>query len=83
MIEWRKEWKNLAWMVAGFAIFFWLPIGSPRFDGAVTEALALTRWYAREHVLLCRQLPEDARLLRQVADPRPRTTVHREIGDEG
>ena len=28
-------------------------MGSARFDGAVTEALALTRWYAREHVLLC------------------------------
>jgi uncharacterized membrane protein YraQ (UPF0718 family) len=40
-------------MAAGFAVFFWLPVGWPRFDGAVTEALALTRWYAREHVLLC------------------------------
>ena len=28
-------------------------MGSPRFDGAVTAALELTRWYAREHVLLC------------------------------
>ena len=36
-----------------FAVLFWLPVGWPRFDGAVTEALALTRWYAREHVLLC------------------------------
>ena len=33
--------------------FFWLPVGWPRFDGAVTEALALTKWYAREHVLVC------------------------------
>jgi uncharacterized membrane protein YraQ (UPF0718 family) len=40
-------------MAAAFAAFFWLPVGWPRFDGAVTEALALTRWYAREHVLLC------------------------------
>jgi hypothetical protein len=53
MIDWKNEWKPLAWMAAAFAIFFWLPIGWPRFDGAVTEALALTRWYAREHVLLC------------------------------
>lgn len=30
-----------------------MPIGSPRFDGAVVEALALTKWYAQEHVLLC------------------------------
>ena len=36
-----------------FAVLYHLPLGSPRFDGAVHEALALTRWYAREHVLLC------------------------------
>ena len=53
MIDWKSEWKSLAWMAAGFAVFFWLPVGWPRFDGAVTEALALARWYAREHVLLC------------------------------
>ncbi len=53
MLDWKTEWKPLAWMAALFAVFFWLPIGWPRFDGAVTEALALTRWYAREHVLLC------------------------------
>ncbi len=53
MVDWRREWKPLLWMLAAFAVFFWLPVGSPRFDGAVTEALALTRWYAREHVLLC------------------------------
>ncbi len=53
MIDWKTEWRPLAWMTAVFAALFWLPIGWPRFDGAVTEALALTRWYAREHVLLC------------------------------
>ncbi len=53
MIDWKTEWKPLAFMAAAFAAFFWLPVGWPRFDGAVTEALALTRWYAREHVLLC------------------------------
>jgi uncharacterized membrane protein YraQ (UPF0718 family) len=53
LIDWKSEWKVLAWMAAAFAIFFWLPVGWPRFDGAVTEALALTKWYAREHVLLC------------------------------
>lgn len=53
MIDWKSEWKTLAWMVAAFALFFWLPVGWPRFDGAVTEAFALTKWYAREHVLLC------------------------------
>ena len=53
MIDWKSEWKILAWMAAAFAVVFWLPVGWPRFDGAVTEALALTKWYAREHVLLC------------------------------
>ena len=51
--DWQAEWKPLAWVVAVFVGAYWLPIGSPRFDGAVAEALALTRWYAREHVLLC------------------------------
>ena len=50
---WREEWKPLLWIVAIFVAFYWLPTGTPRFDGAVTEALALTKWYAREHVLLC------------------------------
>jgi hypothetical protein len=50
---WRDEWKPLFWIVGTFVVFYWLPTGSPRFDGAVMEALALTKWYAREHVLLC------------------------------
>ena len=53
MIDWKAEWKTFAWGAGIFAALFWLPVGMPRFDGAVTEALALTRWYAREHVLLC------------------------------
>jgi uncharacterized membrane protein YraQ (UPF0718 family) len=53
VIDWKTELKVLAWGAGIFAVLFWLPVGMPRFDGAVTEALALTRWYAREHVLLC------------------------------
>jgi uncharacterized membrane protein YraQ (UPF0718 family) len=51
--NWRSEWRPLAWIVAAFAALFWLPVGWPRFDTAVMEALRLARWYAREHVLLC------------------------------
>lgn len=40
-------------MVAVFGAFYFLPLGAPRFDGAVQEALALTKWYMREHVILC------------------------------
>jgi uncharacterized membrane protein YraQ (UPF0718 family) len=53
VIDWKSEWKVLAWGIGIFAVLFWLPVGVPRFDSAVGEALALTRWYAREHVILC------------------------------
>ena len=36
-----------------FAIFYFLPVGRARFDGAIMESLYLARWYAREHVMLC------------------------------
>jgi hypothetical protein len=51
--DWTREWKPLAWIAGVFLVFYFLPLGSARFDGAVNEALALTKWYAREHVLLC------------------------------
>ena len=51
--DWATEWKPLSLVVGVFLVAFWMPTGSPRFDGAVTEALALTKWYAQEHVLLC------------------------------
>jgi len=52
-LSWKSEWKPLAVIAAVFAAFFYLPVGWPRFDNAVLEALQLARWYAREHVLLC------------------------------
>ncbi|HOJ67736.1 MAG TPA: permease [Candidatus Hydrogenedentes bacterium] len=52
-MEVKKELQVLGFMTAVFALFFWLPVDSPRFTGAVMEALQLSRWYAREHVLLC------------------------------
>jgi len=52
-IEWRKEWKTLAWGLAAFLVCFYLPIGWARFDNAVLEALHLVKWYAQEHVILC------------------------------
>lgn len=48
-----KEFKIAAWMLGGFLTVYFLPLGNPRFDGAVTEALALTKWYAQEHIVLC------------------------------
>jgi uncharacterized protein len=51
--ETRHELKIFAVLVAVFGVVYFLPVGTPRFDGAVTEALELTKWYAREHVVLC------------------------------
>ena len=52
-MEWKREWKSLAVIVAAFISCYYLPIGYDRFDNAVNEALHLVKWYAREHVLLC------------------------------
>ncbi len=49
----QREWKKLALGLAAFLIAFSLPLGWQRFDQSIYEALALTRWYAQEHVLLC------------------------------
>jgi uncharacterized membrane protein YraQ (UPF0718 family) len=51
--ESRHELKIFGLLAAVFAGVYFLPVGTPRFDGAVTEALELTKWYAREHVVLC------------------------------
>lgn len=48
-----KEWKKLLYVVAAFLACFYLPIENLRFTNAIFEALALVKWYAREHVLLC------------------------------
>jgi uncharacterized membrane protein YraQ (UPF0718 family) len=53
LIDWKSIWKPLSVIAGIFLVFFWLPIDSSRFTGAVIESLALARWYAREHVLLC------------------------------
>jgi uncharacterized membrane protein YraQ (UPF0718 family) len=52
-MNWKNEWKSLLVMVAVFFGIYYLPIGIPRFDNAVMEALQLVKWYAREHVILC------------------------------
>ena len=49
----RKEFKKSLYMLAGFLGCFYLPIELLPFRNPVFESLALVRWYAREHVLLC------------------------------
>ncbi len=51
--NWKTEWKPLALIAGLFLACFYLPVGAPRFDNAVTEAFELVKWYAREHVILC------------------------------
>jgi uncharacterized protein len=52
-MNWKSEWKIGVLLVGVFLVAFYLPVGTPRFDGAVLEAFHLVKWYAREHVLLC------------------------------
>jgi uncharacterized membrane protein YraQ (UPF0718 family) len=52
-MDWKREWKPLAAIIAVFLACYYLPVGNSRFDNAVTEALFLVQEYAREHVLLC------------------------------
>jgi uncharacterized membrane protein YraQ (UPF0718 family) len=40
-------------VLGGFALCWFLPVESEHFMGALQSGLALARWYAREHVLLC------------------------------
>ncbi len=53
LIDWKGIWKPLTLIVTGFLLFFFLPIDSARFSHSVIESLALAKWYAQEHVLLC------------------------------
>lgn len=48
-----KEWKNVFYVLVGFLACFYLPIENIRFSNAIFEGMALVKWYAREHVLLC------------------------------
>ena len=52
-MQWKNEWRPLFWIVALFLGCFFLPVEAPRVQGAILESLALVKWYAREHVLLC------------------------------
>lgn len=48
-----KESKKFFLMIIGFLACFYLPVELLPFRNPIFEALALVRWYAREHVILC------------------------------
>ena len=52
-VDWKNIWKPLALITGAFLLFFFLPTDNSRFTNSVIEALALAKWYAQEHVLLC------------------------------
>lgn len=56
-LEWYRsnprDTHLLVGILAVFLLIYFIPVGSARFDNAVLEAVHLTHWYAREHVILC------------------------------
>ena len=52
-MELKKELNILFWIIVVFLGVFFLPINSPIFNTAVEATLDLSKWYAREHVILC------------------------------
>ena len=49
----KTDWKKPTIIIAVFLACYYMPIGTARFNNAITESLHLVKWYAREHVLLC------------------------------
>jgi uncharacterized membrane protein YraQ (UPF0718 family) len=49
----KHEWKWASLLTLVFLVIWNLPVESLRFQAGIHEALALTHWYAREHVILC------------------------------
>jgi uncharacterized protein len=52
-MELKKELQILLWMVVVFLAIFFLPVESKVFNTAIDATLDLSKWYAREHVILC------------------------------
>lgn len=52
-MELKKELKVLLLFIGIFLLFYFLPIENTRLQQSLVEALALSKWYAQEHVLLC------------------------------
>jgi len=52
-MELKHELKILLWIVVIFLAVYFLPIESAVFNTAIAATLDLSKWYAREHVILC------------------------------
>ena len=52
-MDWKKEIQILFWIAAVFVFAFFMPLESERFTEAIMAMFDLTKWYAREHVVMC------------------------------
>lgn len=52
-MEIRKEFKILITFVVVFLAVYFMPLHSTVFNTAIDATLDLSKWYAREHVVLC------------------------------
>lgn len=52
-METRKEIKFLIWTVVLFLTAFFMPVNSGTLMTTIHSTLDLTKWYAREHIVLC------------------------------
>ena len=52
-MNWKEQYKSFLWITGFFMFIYFMPLGNSNFDAAIYDALELTKWYAREHVLLC------------------------------
>ena len=52
-METKKEIKFLIWTVVIFLTAFFMPVNSETLLTAIHSTLDLTKWYAREHIVLC------------------------------
>lgn len=52
-MNWKSEYKPLLWIIGLFLFAYFLPLQNTQFHQSIFDALALTKWYAQEHVLLC------------------------------
>lgn len=53
IMEIKKEFRILAAIIVVFLAVYFMPLESATFNTAIDATLDLSRWYAREHVILC------------------------------
>jgi uncharacterized protein len=52
-MNFKSEWKPLLYILLVFILFYFLPINLDSLSNAITQAIKLLHWYAKEHVILC------------------------------